>query len=123
MAMATLTNAKDFPAGSDGDDASHWTKWSAMTGGDLKWSAALSPDPAALTANQFYRIPAGGLVQRVPIGTQGATESCAADGLHAVLDEGEYYQLHDGDPGSAGTSNILTTRIRIQRSEFTLADG
>ena len=124
MARAQNSQSEDFAAGSAGDNASHWTKWSAATGGDLKWSAALSPDPAALTADQFYRIAVNGITLRVPIGSQGATESAARDALNGILNGGGWFQLHSGDPGANGTDNVLTpTRIQIPIARFTFSDG
>ena len=118
MATGTNTNNEDFAVGSVGDDATHWTMWDAPNAGNLKWVSAVSGNPAALAANEFYRLQPGDISISVPEGTDGATGSGAADGVRGIMGLansgiGRYYQLHDGAPGGNGTNNVLTTRKLI----------
>lgn len=118
---ATNTNNEDFPVGTTGDDATHWTMWDQQTGGTLKWSAALGNNPDALAANEFYRLQPGDISMSVGAGTQGATASAAIDAEKGLVNDpnGRWFQLHDGAPGPNGTANTLTDRKQI--SDFTFA--
>ena len=112
MTIATNTNNEDFAVGAAGHDATHWTMWAAAAGGAPMWTSALGNNPAALAANEFYRLAPGDISLEVPVGADGAAAATARIAVEAVVAEGSgrYFQLHDGAPGVNGTNNVLTAR-------------
>ena len=122
MSTATLNTNNDFAVGSSGDDATHWTLWSALSSGTLYWSSTVAGNPAALGSNQYFRIAANNLILTLPIGSAGATAAFANYALTQALQATTYVQMHSGAPGNNGTSNILTSvRIAITSTEWTFA--
>ena len=122
MATATLNANIDFATGSVSDDATHYSLWDALTGGNLLSDGTLANNPDPLTANQFYQIPSGDIVFTLPEGSAGLSEEMARRGVVGMVVGVIYAQMHDGAPGTNGTANILTTtRVAIQNANWTIA--
>ena len=73
MATATLNANIDFATGNVGEDATHYSLWDALTGGNKLSDGTLTNNPDALTANQFYQIESGDIVFTLPEGADGLT--------------------------------------------------
>ena len=108
MAIASNTANVDFaPAAvSAGEDATWFGVWRA---GVLKFRVAITGNPDPITAQQFYRFPAGTLEFEIPTGV--ATASGATDAVNGVLPAASEHKvsLHDADPGDDGSAAELTT--------------
>lgn len=119
MAQATTNQNIDFAVGDAGDDATHFTLWTELTGGTLLWSSTLSNNPVALVINQFYRLSSGAITLTLTIGTDGATEAMARRAFEGMIAGTTYIQFHDGPPGSSGTDNIVTdARVAIAEDDW-----
>ena len=121
MATASNTANVDFAAAavSAGEDATHFAVW---RGGVAKATAAISTDPDATMAGQFYRFPAGTLELEIPAGD--ITPSGAADALNGILSGETQVSLHNGAPGDDGSAKELTsaaTRATIPADGWTVA--
>ena len=118
MATATNSNNLDFAAGSVGDDATHVHLYTASSGGDLLWAISLTGNPAALTANQFYRVEAGDLTFTQNTGT-GESEDSAVRALRGRFEPTAYLAAADG----MSVSDELTppARIQVGTADFTYA--
>lgn len=104
-----------------GDDATWVSAWSSSTGGTFLWREDITNNPAALQLGDRYQIAVGGLTLTQP----NATNGTAADARRAVegrVSGGFWLQWHDGDPGTAGTANVISglARTQIQESQFTV---
>ncbi|MYE01465.1 MAG: hypothetical protein F4Y03_09320 [Alphaproteobacteria bacterium] len=118
MATATLNVNKDFAVGSAGQDATKWKLFDAAAAGNELWEANLDNNPAALTANQFYRIRSGQFVVTQNTGSGGATEEFAKRELKGALGPTVWAQLFDVN---SGNDRALTGRVAIQLAEWTIA--
>ena len=116
MATATNTNDEDFNVGTAEQDANQWSAWTATSGGTMLWRRALANDPAALTANQFYRLPATSLTFTVPTGSQGGTAEAARRAAAGLVAGGVHVQLEQSSDNAA-----LTNRKFIAQSNWTVA--
>ena len=118
MATATLNTEIAFQVGSEGEDATKWKLFDAETGGNELWSANLSNNPAALTANQFYRVRANQFVITQPIGSGGATEEYAKRSLNGALGPNVWIELFDVNNGA---DRSLTNRVKVPLASWTIA--
>ena len=118
MATATLNADVVFAVGSAGQDATKWKIFDAESGGNELWSANLANNPAALTANQFYRVRSGQAVITQPVGSGGMTEEGAKRELKGLLGPTVWMQLFDVN-NSADRS--LTGRVAVQLASWTVA--
>ena len=123
MATASNTANVDFAADAvtAGEDATHFGIWRA---GALKAKGALGTDPAPITAQQFYRFPAGTLEVEIPAGD--VASSGATDAVNGVLPAASEHQvsLHDADPTDDGSAAELTTagsRATVPAGGWTVA--
>ena len=116
MATAKNTNVIDFTVGSIGDDADQWSGWTAASGGDMLIRRSLANNPAALTANQFYRVAAEALSLQQPRGANGYTEDGAERGVRGYILGGMHVQLEQSSDDSA-----LTNRVNIAQADWTVA--
>lgn len=105
-----------------GEDATHVSVWTAATGGTWLFNVAISNNPDPLEEGGRYRIAAEALVLTRSAGT-GESEASAIRALRGILAGTTYWQLHTGNPGSAGTANVLTgiARLSLALSAFTIA--
>ena len=118
MATATLNKNVDFAVGSAGQDATKWKLFDAAQGGNELWEDNLSNNPAALSANQFYRVRANTLVITQPVGTDGAKEEFCRRELRGALGPTTWLQLFDVN---AGSDRALTGRIAVALADWTIA--
>jgi len=118
MATATLNKNVDFAVGTAGNDATKWKIFDHESAGNELWAANLSNNPAALTANQFYRVRSGQIVVTQATGSGGATEEFAKRELKGALGPTVWLQLFDRH-NSADRS--LTGRVAIQLADWTIA--
>lgn len=102
-----------------GETPTHMSFWDAVTGGNFKGSAPLNASAVMLTG-ETLNIAAGAFTVTVS-GANGATLASgeAAKLLDAWAGRTTYtanaafcQQLHTGDPGTAGTTNIATETTR-----------
>ena len=121
MAVASNTANVDFAprAVAAAEDATHFGVW---RDGTLKAAGAISTNPDAITAQQFYRFPAGTLEIEIPQG--GLTASGAGDAVNGVLSGETKVSLHNGAPGDDGSQSELTaaaTRATVPVNGWTVA--
>ena len=121
MATATNANALDFEVGSSGDDADKFSIWDTAssadppTGGTLLWRDDLSSGGTALTANQFYRIPAGDIVLTFPEGSDGLQAAGALRNANGFVSGGVHIQLE------TSADAAITNRITVAEGDWTTA--
>ena len=118
MATATLNADVTFPVGSAGQDATKWKIFDHASAGNELWEANLSNNPAALTANQFYRVRRTQAVITQPIGSGGMTEEGAKRELRGLLGPTVWMQLFDVNNSS---DRALTTRVAVPLASWTIA--
>ena len=105
-----------------GKDCTHISLWDASSGGNLLHWAALSNDPSPLVAQaQIEFLPNTITLQQNP-GTN-ESEEMAKRGARGRVTGGLYLQYHEGNPGSAGTANVIPVlgRTLITEAQFTIA--
>ena len=109
MAVASNTANADFAPGAvaAAEDATWFGVWRA---GVLKVRALITGNPDPITAQQFYRFPAGTLEFEIA-GTGAATASGATDAVNGVLPPAVAHKvsLHNADPTDDGSAAELTT--------------
>ena len=123
-ARASNTNAVQSAvaaAGQVGNDCTHISVWSALTGGSLLWAGTINTNPDALALGGRFQIAAGALVFEYTKGT-GETDAMELRGAAGKVRGGVWVQYHTGAPGTAGTSNVIgLARTPIAESAFTTA--
>ena len=119
MATATLNAAKIFNIGTAGQDAIKWRLWkhATSTAATNKYAeGALANNPAALTANQFYRVPANSIVITQLRGTV-MTEEFVKDELKGALGKTTYLELFS----DAQNAVFKTNRVSVAAGDWTIA--
>lgn len=56
-------------------------------------------------------------------GLIAAVADAVLDGTDDGLNDFVWIQLHTGDPGAAGTSNVATENTRVSVSSYSISDG
>ena len=125
MAQAENTAVVLFqaaPAASVGEDCTHVSLWSALTGGDFLQSQSISTNPSPLALGEQYEIAAGALVLDQAAPTNG-TEDMAERAVRGRILGGVWVQAHTGAPGGNGTNNVLPglARVAIAQAGFTVS--
>ena len=118
MATATLNADVVFAVGAAGQDATKWKIFDAAKAGNELWAANLSNNPAALTANQFYRVRSGQAVITQPIGSGGMTEEGAKRELKGLLGPTVWMQLFDVNNSA---DRAVTGRAAVALDSWTVA--
>lgn len=116
MATATNASAIDFNVGSATQDATHFRIYTASTGGSSIWTDTLSNNPAALTANQFYRVPAGDIVLTFPNGNDGLQSAGSLRCANGFVSGGLHIELAESATGAA-----ITNRVSVPQGSWTTA--
>lgn len=119
MATATLNTAKLFNIGSVGQDAIKWRLWkhaTSTTTANKLGEGSLNNNPAALTQNQFYQVPANEIVLSLPSSTT-LTDAAATDALKGIVGRVTYVELFS----DAQSGAFKTNRVAIQANEWTYA--
>ena len=119
MATATLNAVKIFNIGAAGQDAIKWRLWkhATSTAASNKYAeGTLANNPAALTANQFYRVPANSIVITQLRGTV-MTEEFVKDELKGALGKITYLELFS----DAQSGAFKTNRVAVAIAEWTIA--
>ena len=120
MATATLSTAKIFDVGTAGQDAIKWRLWkhaTSTTAANKLAEGSISGNPDALTANQFYRIPANQIVITLAKGTV-MTDAFVEDCLKGALEKNTWLELFS-DAG--GANNFTTNRAAVASGDWTFA--
>ena len=119
MATAKNTGAITFAEGAVGDDATYVHLYDAAAAGTLKTAVQLTGNPAALQANEFYRIPAEMVVLTQ---TPGANEdaSFAVDSLNGRVANALFVAMATG----AGSATELSTpgRVELAAGDWTVEE-
>ena len=134
MARAYPTNNVDFTGFTTGNDAASWKLWNHATtsnAADLIMAGTLTGNPAALTANQFYRIASGsgGLKISLPLAAAttsfGTVEATLIDALQGVLAGTTYLQLYSTavDAGTLHTGTSIGSRVSMALNAWTIQAG
>ena len=107
--------------GAVGDDLTWLSLWSLESGGVFLHRQSISTDPSALALGQRFNIAAAAMKLIQPTAT-GETEGMAERKIRGAILGGVWIQWHTGDPGSAGTSNVITElgRTNVLAADFTL---
>lgn len=101
------------PAGAVGDDCTHVSFWdSADAGNFLSW-VALANNPSALVLGERLQFAAGALTVTQAAGANESEES-ARRAVRGWISGGVYVQFHTGNPGAAGTNNVISELNRVQ---------
>ena len=109
-------------AGQVGDDATWVAVWDAATSGNLLTRIQITGNPDALILDARYQIPINGLVFRQNAATN-ETEEFAKRALEGRIDGGVWISWHDGNPGAAGTANLITlARTPVAEADFTISN-
>ena len=110
------------PAGAVGDDATWINAWDALNGGNNLGRQQISTDPDALALGDRYQFAAGALVFTQPEGP-GETNHLSERKVRGAVAGGVWTSWHTGDPGAAGTANLIAeiTRTPIAAAGFTFA--
>ena len=93
-----------FPAGTSGDDATHYGFWTALNGGTFFGGKAITSNVAALSAGDRYRFPAGTV--RIVAEDGEFTDAMAERMLDGAIAGTIYVSLHDAAPGDTGVNEI-----------------
>lgn len=77
----------------------------------------------SLTLGQQYELAAGALDFVQLIGSSGMTEAMARRAITGMIGTAVWVGVHTGDPGVAGTANLVTGvgRIELALADFTIA--
>ena len=123
MAQAT-TNAtvRSAAAGSaqNGQDVTHLSLWDRSSGGNFLRRTALTNNPDPLATGERVEIQAGDITITYTAGSS-ETEASARRAAAGAVAGGVWVQFHTGDPGSAGTSNVIgLARVQITQGQFTI---
>ena len=105
----------------------HATLWTddvlqgGLEGGELLAQAEVVTTREALKLGEWYTFETRTL-DFYQVSDTGGRTSMARRALHGKIGEGFYIQLHDGDPGTEGTANIIQqlSRIYVDRESMTV---
>ena len=130
MATARNTAAASFPTATtqqmvdDSRVVTHYTGWTAQTGGtDLYTVAATGSvsDRTIASAGQTLTIPATELVLTVASDAVSSDDG-AERGVRGYIAGGIWWQAHYGAPGANRTANVLALgRVQIAQAGYTVA--
>ena len=125
MATAKNTDAVLFTVATStlvGEDATDATLWDSETGGNYLDQKSLSNNPSALVLGERYEIAAEDIVITQDKATNESDEM-AIRAVRGRIKDGVWVQLHDDDPGSSGTDNVISgiSRVKIEEDGFTVA--
>ena len=128
--MATAKNSKDVVSvvasgAAIGKDCTHISLWNHATASaatNLLAYFQIFNDPDAIADGEQFKIAANGVTLTYTPGT-GETEVLAKAALAGVVSGGVWVQLHEDDPGSNGTANIIGVvgRLSIPQADWTIA--
>ena len=127
--MATAQNnvTVDFDTGTSGDDATHFRLFDGnLTSSARLLNVAVTGNPDALTANQYFRIASGGLVITLNTGSDAdATDAGLRRALDGVVRGGLHVQLYSSSTAANSTdktaTGVVTERQEIEESEWDVA--
>ena len=122
MANTSAVQSEAAPAGAVGDDLMWVSLWDALTGGTFLHRQSISNDPDPLALGERFNIAAGVMKLIQPTGT-GETEAMAERKIRGAILGGVWIQWHTGNPGTNGTTNIITelARTPVAQNAFTLS--
>ena len=118
---SALIQSAQAQAGQVGNDATWVSLWDALTNGNHLKNIQIANNPDALILDARFQIAINALVITQPIGA-GESEEFAKRGVRGRITGGVWVQWHTGNPGNAGTTNVIgVARTPIAQNQFTVA--